>query len=347
MVVFLFLLSAIGLACLILCIIKLISPLIGWHCKYDPSITEMIADIPKAGRYSINIRRDRFWLWKRYGTISDIFPNVNFTLQRMTTGEYIQYFPRRSLMTSRGTDKMTVLAGYFDAPVSDRYHITTLPESSFLERDEIWIRKHLPFTKLFLLIWGIVLSSLMFLCGLIFGILILTGSLNPRLPTYVPGTLNPFVNITKEANHGFESKIEFEPVDPLIWGNIINISVKSGSFNGGYLSYSIFMRNGEYLLTAKGSNGPDLFIENQPISSHEVEVLRRILEENNISTWNGFRGNNDGVMDGHSFDLSFVIENGSEFTASGYESYPEGYNDIFPLITNYLADIASGYKIEE
>jgi IS1 family transposase len=171
MVIILFIISAIGLVGLTICIIKLVSPFVGWHCKYEPSTTEMAVDVPKAGRYSINIRRDRFWLWKGYGTVTDAFPKVNFSIKKMITGEKIQYFPSRSLVTSKGTGKMSVFTGYFDAPTSDRYLITSLPESRFLEKDEIWIRKHLAFMKLFLLIWGIVLSSFLFLGSLILGIL--------------------------------------------------------------------------------------------------------------------------------------------------------------------------------
>jgi len=194
MVFFLFALSAIGLACLAICILKLVSPFLGWHCKYDPAITKMTVDIPKTGRYSMNIRRDRFWLWKRYGTISDAFPNVNFSIQRMNTGEKIPYFPHRSLMTSRGTERMTLLAGYFDIPASEKYLITSLPESRFLEKDEIWIRRHIAFTKLFLLIWGITLSGLLFVGGLTLGILILTGNWDGSLPSIVPSTLAPYIN---------------------------------------------------------------------------------------------------------------------------------------------------------
>ena len=186
--------SAIGLVGLTVCVIKLISPFIGWHCKYAPSITKMTVDVPKAGRYSINIRRNRFWLWKGYGTVSDTFPKVNFYIQNMSTGENIQFSPSRSLMTSRGTGTVSVLAGYFDVPASGRYLITTLPESRFLERDEIWIRKHMPFFRLFLLIWGIVLCSLLFLGGLILGFLILSGSLDLSLSALVPSTLAPHLN---------------------------------------------------------------------------------------------------------------------------------------------------------
>jgi len=194
MVFFLLALSAIGLTCLIVCIFRLVCPFIGWHCKYDPTITQMTVDIPKPGRYSINIRRDRFWLWKRYGAISEAFPKVNFSIKRMATGENISYIPRRSLMTSQGKGNMTVLAGYFDVPASEKYQVTTLPESRFLEKDEIWIRKHIAFTKFFLLMWGIILSSLLFLGGLILGILILTGNWDGSFPTIVPAPIAHYIN---------------------------------------------------------------------------------------------------------------------------------------------------------
>jgi len=194
MAIIFLIISAIGLAGLTICVLKLISPFIGWHSKYAPSITEMTVDVPKAGRYSINIRRDRFWLWKGYGTVSDTFPKVNFSIQNVSTGENIQFFPSRSLMTSRGTGTISVLAGYFDVSIADRYLLTTLPESRFLERDEILIRKHLSFFRLFLLIWGIVLCSLLFLGGLILGVLILSGNLDLSISTLVPGTLAQHIN---------------------------------------------------------------------------------------------------------------------------------------------------------
>ena len=175
MVIFLFTLSAIGLALLIACIYAIISPFIGWHCKFDSSIAKVTMNIPKSGRYSVNIRRDRFWLWKQYGTISDIFPRVNFSIQKEATNKNVPYYSRTSLMTSKSTGRVTVPVGYFDVTHPGKYSISTLPESNFLEKDEVLIRKHIVFVKFFLLIWGIVLSSLMFLLGLIFGILMLTG----------------------------------------------------------------------------------------------------------------------------------------------------------------------------
>ena len=171
----LFSISAVGLVLLIIFISKLVTQYSGWNCKYNSSNVQAIASIPKSGRYSINIRRDRFWLWKGYGGISDAFPMVNFSVRCNDSGEEIPYYMHRSLMTGKGVDRITMLVGYFNAPISGDYLITSLPENRFIQNDEVVIRKHMSFIKLFLLIWGICLSALAFLAGLIFGILLLTG----------------------------------------------------------------------------------------------------------------------------------------------------------------------------
>ena len=175
MMYLLFALSVLGLGLLVVCIIMLVAPFTGWRCIYDAAVTQMTVDIPKAGRYSINISRDRFWLLKGHGTITDAFPYVNFSIQRPATGETIQYVPRRSLMTSTGTRRISVPVGYFDALDSGTYLIISLPDSRFLQNDRVLVRRHMSFAKLFLLIWGIVIGGLMFTLGLMFGIMTAVG----------------------------------------------------------------------------------------------------------------------------------------------------------------------------
>ena len=167
----LFALSAIGLVFLIVCICLLVAPFVGWSCKYNCAVVQTTANIPKAGRYSISIRRDRFWLWKGFGKMADAFPRANFSVMRYDTNEMIPYFTHRSLSTSKSFGSITVLAGYFDVPYPGYYLITSLPESRFINNDEIVIRKHLSFGKLFLLICGICIGAVAFLVCLIFGIL--------------------------------------------------------------------------------------------------------------------------------------------------------------------------------
>ena len=170
-------LSAIGFVLLIACIFILVAPFIGWKHKHDATIPQMAVDFPRAGRYSVNIRRDRFWLLKGQGNISNVFPKVNFLITDLQTGEAINYSRALSLFTSTGVGTITMHVGYFYVPNSGEYLITSQPESQFLQNEEIIIRKYASTAKQVLSIIGIVISSLMFIGGLISGILLLTGNL--------------------------------------------------------------------------------------------------------------------------------------------------------------------------
>jgi len=127
------------------------------------------------------------------------------------------------------------------------------------------------------------------------------------------------------------------------WGRIIHFSMSGGSFGDGSLSYSIVMQEGEYLFSANGWNGLELYVEQQPIPSEEIDTLQSFLEESGIETWNGF-AEHANVLDGFDFSISFEIENGSSFQAIGSNSFPAGFDTIFPALSLHLADIAFRYR---
>ena len=139
--------------------------------------------------------------------------------------------------------------------------------------------------------------------------------------------------------------ITYESVVPIEWGEIVEFSMAEGSFSEGYLSYSIIMQEGEYLFSASGSNGLELSIKQQPIPYKEVDELRSFLEESGIDAWNGLAGgNDDDVMDGFGFRISFEIDNGSSFQASGSNNYPADFNTIFNALSFHIADMAFRYR---
>ena len=168
--------SAVGLGFLIFCIYMLVAPFVGWKHVYDASTVQASVNVPKAGRFSFSIRRDRFWLWKGYGTLSNARPKVDFAITKLSTGETITYVPAlRMSSASTGRRTVTVRVGYFDAPGPGNYLITSQPESQFIQKDEIVIRGYTSTARLVLSIVGTVISAQLFLFGLIFGLLLLTG----------------------------------------------------------------------------------------------------------------------------------------------------------------------------
>jgi hypothetical protein len=179
MAILFFILSVIGLVLLIVCICKFVAPYRGWNCVFGSSVEQMTVDIAKADRYSINIRRDSFWIFKGHGNLSDAphFSQPGFSIKSLSTGENMHYYSAHSFFRSTGSGTVTIRVGYFDAPDSGQYLITRNPGSRVLQNEEIVIRKYVSTITQVLLILGIIGSSYMFLGSLGFGVLKLTGNI--------------------------------------------------------------------------------------------------------------------------------------------------------------------------
>ncbi|MBO4325922.1 MAG: zinc ribbon domain-containing protein [Clostridia bacterium] len=72
------------------------------------------------------------------------------------------------------------------------------------------------------------------------------------------------------------------------------------------------------------------------------DKLYEIMEKYNISSWDGFHGENPGVCDGYSFSLSAFLRDGSHVSAGGYMNWPQGYRafagEVIDLFTLFAAN---------
>jgi len=95
------------------------------------------------------------------------FPKAGFRIIKEDTSEEIPYTTALSLMRSRSGRIVTTRVGFFDAPSPGRYLIESKPESQFVEKDEIVIRKYISAAKQVLYIIGICISGFIFVQGLV------------------------------------------------------------------------------------------------------------------------------------------------------------------------------------
>jgi len=168
-----FSLIAVGAVLFVVCMILLIAPFVGWSCKYNTSVTEKIAHIPRAGRYAINIRYNRGILGAKLQghAISAVFdPKVSFSVQRIETGEEVKCHPRHRLFTSKSGNRLTVLVGYFDALGPGEHLVTSLAESNFAPDTKVIIRKHVSAIRVALVTLGICVGTPMAFAGLFLGL---------------------------------------------------------------------------------------------------------------------------------------------------------------------------------
>lgn len=78
------------------------------------------------------------------------------------------------------------------------------------------------------------------------------------------------------------------------------------------------------------------YISDEPLSivvEKEVfEAAAKVLEENQVGSWNGFHKTNTNVMDGENFSLTVVLGDGQMISASGSNKFPENYNTVATLL---------------
>ena len=60
-------------------------------------------------------------------------------------------------------------------------------------------------------------------------------------------------------------------------------------------------------------------------SAADEQELAGILA--GLASWNGFKGNARGVLDGPGFSLSVEFAGGRSISASGYAKFPQGYRE--------------------
>lgn len=78
------------------------------------------------------------------------------------------------------------------------------------------------------------------------------------------------------------------------------------------------------------------------LTSEDVTILKDALIVGKVNKWDGFNGEDPGVLDGEMFSFKVVID-GVKISASGSNNFPKGYFDF----KNKLHEIISKYDIIE
>lgn len=123
-------------------------------------------------------------------------------------------------------------------------------------------------------------------------------------------------------------------------------ALKSFSYSfasdGGSTKYTLTPDSENRLCLQVENTGKQLYNTAVVISEKDIETLETILKENNVPGWNGFEKKRENVYDGFGFDLNIQYENTS-VTASGYEMYPENFQDTHKLLVEYFKGLQSTY----
>ncbi len=81
----------------------------------------------------------------------------------------------------------------------------------------------------------------------------------------------------------------------------------------------------------------------------EPELLPRLAElirTQKVAAWNGFKGKNASALDGGSFSLAAVYDQGGRIQASGYVKFPQDYQKVRNAVFAIFQPLAEKYKSE-
>lgn len=120
--------------------------------------------------------------------------------------------------------------------------------------------------------------------------------------------------------------------------NIVEFSYSYGGYFEGYYEYQIIVKDEKVSYTAVGYNGVDLNI-NETIDKSNVEVIEKIIKNNDVGKWNGFNRSNNNVEDGSSFSIKIKYSDGSIIKAHGSNCFPKNYIKVKQEIIRVLENI--------
>ncbi len=121
-------------------------------------------------------------------------------------------------------------------------------------------------------------------------------------------------------------------------------------FNGGGMmmnsgcNYDAVLEDGKAKLKirAEGISDEDALMCEEDAAF--MDRLSEIVKKHGMGKWNGFSKSDTGVLDGSSFSLSVLMDNGKSISAHGYMVYPDGYRDAAAEIDALFMEVYESYR---
>lgn len=94
-------------------------------------------------------------------------------------------------------------------------------------------------------------------------------------------------------------------------------------------SYSLLSCDEGYIMSVSG--GPD-----RPVDAEVAEALLALIDEYDLTRWDGFDRAEEGVLDGETFLLKVRLADGTGITASGDNAFPPDYFEAIGAMQRLL-----------
>lgn len=84
-----------------------------------------------------------------------------------------------------------------------------------------------------------------------------------------------------------------------------------------------------------------------PVAAETLDKARMILENYNVASWAGFRGEDPNALDGYSMRFQAEFVDGSRIEAFGENNFPKNFNEVFSELDDLMVEAKDAFYEEQ
>ena len=84
-----------------------------------------------------------------------------------------------------------------------------------------------------------------------------------------------------------------------------------------------------------------------PMAAETLDKARTILENYNVASWAGFRGEDPNALDGYSMRFQAEFVDGSRIEAFGENNFPKNFNEVFSELDDLTVEAKDAFYEEQ
>lgn len=122
---------------------------------------------------------------------------------------------------------------------------------------------------------------------------------------------------------------------------------KHGTMVEPIWSVSLIRQGEGALVRVEPWDGEEEEFFDYPVDAETLDKARTILENYNVASWAGFRGEDPNALDGYSMRFQAEFVDGSRIEAFGENNFPKNFNEVFSELDDLTVEAKDAFYEEQ
>ena len=122
---------------------------------------------------------------------------------------------------------------------------------------------------------------------------------------------------------------------------------KHGTMVEPIWSVSLIRQEEGALVRVEPWDGEEEEFFDYPVAAETLDKARTILENYNVASWAGFRGEDPNALDGYSMRFQAEFVDGSRIEAFGENNFPKNFNEVFSELDDLTVEAKDAFYEEQ